>query len=82
MIACASSVESSPGLTASVTDRYPVFWSLLRAEAPWGVSGLTTEATFGAFATSAVAWSTALEYLASVNLPLEACRTIGLVPLA
>jgi len=59
-----------------------VLWSLLRAEVPWGVSGLTTDATCGAFATSSAAWSTAFEYFASVSLPLWACRTIGLVPFA
>ena len=46
------------------------------------MSGLTTEATCGAFATSAAAWSTAFEYFASVSLPLWACSTIGLVPFA
>ncbi len=65
-----------------VTDRYPVAWSLLSAEAPWDVSGLTTEATCGALATSAAASLTALEYFESVSFPLFTCRTIGLEPLA
>src|SRR5262249_23531919 len=67
MIVCASSTVSDPGLTEVVTDRYPVAWSLLSAAAPGGVSGLTTEATSGALATSAAAWFTALAYLASVS---------------
>ena len=46
------------------------------------MSGLTTEATFGALATSAAASLTAVAYLASVSLPLWACSTIGLVPFA
>src|SRR5262249_55426217 len=71
-----------PGLTDKVTVRYPVFWSLLRAEAPCEVSGLTTDATSGALATSAAAWLTAWEYLESVSFPLLTCSTIGLDPLA
>ncbi len=55
MIFWASASDSLPGLTASVTDRYPVAWSLLSAAAPCGVSGLITDATFGFFATSAAA---------------------------
>ena len=46
------------------------------------MSGLTTEATSGALATSAAAWLTACEYLESVSLPLLTCSTIGLDPLA
>ncbi len=57
-------------------------WFLLSAEAPCGVSGLTTEATYGAFATSAAAWLTAPVYLESVSFPFATCSTIGLVPLA
>src|SRR5262249_50717931 len=72
----------APGLTDNVTDRYPVLWSLLSAEAPCEVSGLTTEATSGALATSAAAWLTAWEYLESVSFPLLTCSTIGLDPLA
>src|SRR5262249_27617499 len=64
------------------TARYPVRWSLLSAEAPCVVSGLTTEATSGALATSAAAWLTACEYLESVSFPLATCSTIGLDPLA
>src|SRR5438874_2096648 len=82
MMAWASSLDSCPGLTDKVTDRYPVAWSLLSAEAPCEVSGLTTEATSGALATSPAAWFTALAYLESVSLPLLTCSTIGLVPLA
>ena len=55
---------------------------MLSAEAPCDVSGLTTEATSGALATSAAAWFTALAYLASVSFPLLTCSTIGLDPLA
>jgi hypothetical protein len=55
---------------------------LLRAEDPCGVSGLTTDATFGALATSEAAWLTAFEYFESVSFPLGACSTMGLVPLA
>ena len=69
-------------MTNSVTDKYPVAWSLLSAEAPWDVSGLTTDATSGALATSAAAWLTAPEYLESVSFPLLTCKTIGLVPFA
>ena len=65
-----------------VTDRYPVALSLLSAEAPWEVSGLTTEATCGAFAKSDAASLTALEYFESVSFPLFTCRTIGLEPFA
>ena len=43
---------------------------------------MITEATFGAFATSAAAVLTAFLYFESVNLPFLACRTMGLVPLA
>src|ERR1700691_4266169 len=43
---------------------------------------MTTDATCGAFATSAADSLTAFAYLDSVSLPLEACSTIGLVPLA
>ena len=82
MMAWASSSVSAPGLTDKVTDRYPVAWSLLSAEAPCGVSGLTTEATSGALAASAAAWLTAPAYLESVSFPLPTCSTIGLVPLA
>jgi hypothetical protein len=82
MIFCASPTDSEPGLLDKLTDRYPLDWSLLSADAPCGVRGLITEATFGAFATSAAAWLTALAYLESVNLPFAACRTIGLVPFA
>ncbi len=57
-------------------------WSLLSAEAPCEVSGLITEATSGALATSAAAWFTALAYLSSVSLPWLTCSTIGLDPLA
>src|ERR1700750_2791064 len=71
-----------PGLTDIVTARYPVLWSLLSAEAPCSVSGLTTEATSGVLATSAAAWLTAWEYLESVSFPLLTCSTIGLDPLA
>ena len=46
------------------------------------MSGLTTEATSGALATSAAAWLTADEYLESVSFPLLTCSTIGLDPLA
>ena len=46
------------------------------------MSGLTTEATSGALATSAAAWLTACEYLESVSFPLLTCSTIGLDPLA
>ena len=56
-------------------------WSLLSAEAPCAVSGLTTEATSGGLATPAAAWLTAGEYLESVSFPLATCSTIGLVPL-
>jgi hypothetical protein len=55
MMVFTSSTESEPGLTDVVTDRYPVLLSLLSAEAPCDVSGLITEATFGALATSAAA---------------------------
>src|SRR5215468_6817583 len=82
MIACASPADSAPGLTDKVTDRYPVRWSLLNAEAPCEVSGLTTEATSGALATPAAAWLTACEYVESVSFPLATCSTIGLDPLA
>ena len=82
MIVWASWTDSAPGLTDSVTDKYPVAWSLLSAEAPWDVSGFTTDATSGALATSAAAWLTAPEYLESVSFPLLTCKTIGLVPLA
>src|SRR5215813_1534630 len=82
MIACASPTDIAPGLTDRVTERYPVLWSLLSAEAPCAVSGLTTEATSGALATSAAAWLTACEYLESVSFPLLTCSTIGLDPLA
>src|ERR1700746_4216889 len=61
---------------------YPVLGSLLSAEAPCAVSGLTTEATSGALAASAPAWLTAWEYLESVSFPLLTCSTIGLDPLA
>ena len=44
------------------------------------MSGLTTEATCGAFATSAAAWLTALAYLESVSFPLADVQTIGLEP--
>ena len=81
MMVWASSFDSCPGLTDKVTDRYPVAWSLLSAAAPCEVSGLTTEATSGALATSAAAWLTALAYLESVSFPLLTCSTIGLVPL-
>ena len=43
---------------------------------------MTTEATCGAFATSAAASLTALEYFESVSFPLFTCRTIGLEPFA
>src|ERR1700744_6292519 len=82
MICWASSSDNDPGLTLRPTVRYPVAWSLLSAEAPSGVSGLMTEATLGCLARSAAASLTALEYLESVSLPLLACSTIGLVPLA
>src|SRR5215831_11846024 len=82
MIVWASPTVSDPGATDVVTDRYPVAWSLLSAEAPCDVSGLTTEATSGALATSAAAWLTACEYLESVSFPLATCSTIGLDPLA
>ena len=82
MIVWASSTDSAPGLTDKVTDKYPVAWSLLSAEAPCEVSGLITEATSGALATSAAAWLTAPAYLESVSFPLLTCSTIGLVPLA
>src|SRR5215470_2981151 len=82
MIACASPADIAPGFTDRVTARYPVFWSLLSAAAPWEDSGLTTDATSGAFATSAAAWPTAWEYLESVSFPLATCNTIGLDPLA
>ncbi len=82
MMAWASSADSCPGSTDKVTDRYPVAWSLLSAEAPCEVSGLTTEATSGALATSAAASLTAPAYLESVSFPLLTCSTIGLVPLA
>src|SRR6201996_3424412 len=82
IIVWASSWDSAPGLTDKVTDKYPVAWSLLRAEAPCEVSGLTTEATSGALATAAAAWLTAPEYLESVSFPLLTCKTIGLLPLA
>jgi hypothetical protein len=59
-----------------------VVWSLLSADAPCGVSGLTTEATFGVLATSAAAVLTASAYFWSVSLPFGAWSTIGLVPLA
>ena len=81
MIVWASSTEIAPGLTDSVTARYPVCWSLLSADAPAEVSGLTTEATSGALATSAADWLTAAAYLESVSFPLLTCRTIGLDPL-
>jgi hypothetical protein len=45
MMFCACSTVNAPGLTDRVTDRYPVAWFLLSAEAPCGVRGLTTEAT-------------------------------------
>ena len=84
MILCTSSVDSSPGLVDSVTAMYPVVLSLLSAAAPCGVNGLTTEATFGSFATAAAAAFTASAFFASVSAPPpgSACRTIGLVPLA
>src|SRR5947209_4987601 len=82
MIVCASPTESDPGLTLRPTVRYPVDWSLLSVEAPCEVNGLTTDATFGFLATSEAAVLTAFAYLESVSFPLEACRTIGLVPLA
>src|SRR5450755_2387376 len=82
MIFCASCSDSLPGLTASVTDRYPVALSLLSAEAPWVLRGLITDATFGFLATSAAESLTAPAYLESVSWPLEVCRTIGLVPFA
>ena len=69
-------------MTDSVTDRYPVFWSLLSVDAPCEVSGLTTEATSGALATSAAAWLTAPEYFESVSFPFATCSTMGLAPLA
>ena len=59
-----------------------MLWSLLRAAAPAGVRGLTTEATFGAFATAAAAAFTASAFFGSVSLPVEAWITIGLVPFA
>src|SRR5665213_2308907 len=81
MIVCTSPTESLPELSSRPTVRYPVDLSLLRAEAPWVLSGLMTDATWGALARSDAAVLTAPEYLESVSCPLGAWRMIGLVPL-
>src|SRR3981081_4197916 len=82
MIVCASSTDIDTGLLCNGTDKDSVDRSLLSGEAPCGVSGLTTDATFGALVTSAAASLTPFAYLESVSFPVGACRTIGLVPLA
>ena len=69
-------------MTVKPTDRYPVDWFLLSCEAPCDVNGFTTDATYGALATSAAASLTAFAYLESVSFPLLAWSTIGLVPFA
>ncbi len=56
--------------------------SLLSWVAPCWESGLTAEATSLFLVRFVTAWSIAFAYFWSVSTPLDACSTIGLVPLA